>query len=105
MASDQTTVSGTSRADAHNTETLKTKAQEAAADIRERAHETGEQIREHAEALSAQAQEMASEYFQQGRKKAAEWEQILEKQIRKKPLQSLLVAGGIGLLIGLLWRR
>jgi ElaB/YqjD/DUF883 family membrane-anchored ribosome-binding protein len=29
----------------------------------------------------------------------------VEAQIHEKPMQSLLIAGGIGLLLGLLWRR
>jgi ElaB/YqjD/DUF883 family membrane-anchored ribosome-binding protein len=33
------------------------------------------------------------------------WQQQLESQVREKPLQSLLMAAGIGLLFGLLKRR
>ena len=45
------------------------------------------------------------EYYQQGREKVQVLEQTLEAQIRAKPIQSLLIAGGIGLLLGLLWNR
>jgi ElaB/YqjD/DUF883 family membrane-anchored ribosome-binding protein len=31
--------------------------------------------------------------------------QTLEDQIRARPLEALLIAGGVGLLLGLLWRR
>ena len=33
------------------------------------------------------------------------WQQQLETQVREKPLQSLLMAAGVGLLLGLLRRR
>lgn len=105
MAGERTNVSETPKGDTSNTETLKNKASEAAADLRNRASETRDEVREHADALSAQAKEAMSEYYQQGREKAVKWEQVLESQIRAKPLQSLLVASGIGLVIGLLWRR
>jgi ElaB/YqjD/DUF883 family membrane-anchored ribosome-binding protein len=105
MASDRTNVGDASQANPSGPETLNTKAQEAAAEFRERANETRQQVRERAEELGAQAQEMASEYYQQGREQALAWERVLEDRIREKPIQSLLVAGGIGLLLGLLWRR
>jgi ElaB/YqjD/DUF883 family membrane-anchored ribosome-binding protein len=34
-----------------------------------------------------------------------EMEQYLEDTIRTKPLQSVLLAAGVGLLIALLWKR
>ena len=74
-------------------------------ELREAARETRDQIRERSQELSTHAQEVASEYYQLGRERAQEWEQTLEAHIREKPIQSLLIAGGIGLFLGLLWRR
>jgi len=74
-------------------------------ELREAARETRDQIRERSQELSTHAQEVVSEYYQLGRERAQEWEQTLEAQIREKPIQSLLIAGGVGLLLGLLWRR
>jgi ElaB/YqjD/DUF883 family membrane-anchored ribosome-binding protein len=105
MASDRTNPGDAAQANPSGSETLNTKAQEAAAEFRERANETRQQVRDRAEGLGAQAQETASEYYQQGREQALAWERVLEDRIREKPIQSLLVAGGIGLLLGLLWRR
>jgi ElaB/YqjD/DUF883 family membrane-anchored ribosome-binding protein len=105
MASDHTNVGEASHANPSRTERLEDKTQEAAAEFRDRANQTREQVREHAEALSAQAKEVAAEYCRQGRAIAGEWQRVLEEQIREKPIQSLLVAGGIGVLVGLLWRR
>jgi ElaB/YqjD/DUF883 family membrane-anchored ribosome-binding protein len=41
----------------------------------------------------------------QGREYIRTWPAQLEQQVQEKPLQSLLMATGIGLLLGLLWRR
>jgi ElaB/YqjD/DUF883 family membrane-anchored ribosome-binding protein len=49
--------------------------------------------------------ETASQVYEQGRQQLAGWEQSLEENIRAKPLQSVLSAAGIGLLLGLLWKK
>jgi ElaB/YqjD/DUF883 family membrane-anchored ribosome-binding protein len=49
--------------------------------------------------------EAASQAYEQGRQQLAGWEQSFEENIRAKPLQSVLLATGIGLLLGLLWRK
>jgi ElaB/YqjD/DUF883 family membrane-anchored ribosome-binding protein len=43
--------------------------------------------------------------YQRGRAQALAWEQTLTTQVREKPLQSLLIVGGIGVLLGFLWQR
>jgi ElaB/YqjD/DUF883 family membrane-anchored ribosome-binding protein len=72
---------------------------------RDRIQETGKEMRQKAQELTAQGKEVAAEYYQQGRERVLEWQQQLEQQAREKPLQSLLIAAGIGLLLGLLRRR
>jgi ElaB/YqjD/DUF883 family membrane-anchored ribosome-binding protein len=69
--------------------------------MRDKSQELGAQARE----LSTQAQQTAAEYYQQGREGLLDLQRTMEAQIREKPMQSLLIAGGIGLLLGLLWRR
>jgi ElaB/YqjD/DUF883 family membrane-anchored ribosome-binding protein len=80
--------------------------------LRDTVEEIGAQLRDTAQDMSTQAQELAtqaketvSEYYEQGRETLQALPQTLEAQIRARPFQALLVAGGIGLLIGLLWRR
>lgn len=87
-------------------------AQETGAKMRDAADDIGTHMRDKVQELSTQAQQLgtqvqetASEYYEQGRETLQEWNQSLEAQIRQKPLQSLLVVGGIGFLLGLLWRR
>ena len=52
-----------------------------------------------------QVGETASQAYEQGRQQLAGLEQSLEENIRAKPLQSVLLATGIGLLLGFLWRK
>jgi len=72
---------------------------------RDRMQEQGREIAQRAQDLATQGKEAATEYYEQGRERVQEWQQQLEHQVREKPLQSLLIAAGIGLLIGLLKRR
>jgi ElaB/YqjD/DUF883 family membrane-anchored ribosome-binding protein len=69
--------------------------------MREKTHELGDQAKE----LGVQAQQVATEYYQQGREGLVDLQRTVEAQIREKPVQSLLIAAGVGLLLGLLWRR
>ena len=76
------------------------------------AQETRMQVRDTAQEVSAQVSdtarqvsETASAYYAQGREKIGEVEHYLEDNIRTKPLQSVLLAAGVGLLLGLLWKR
>src|SRR2546430_16980065 len=67
--------------------------------------ETGKELRVQAQELMTQGKEVAAEYYEEGRNQVLAWQQQLENQVREKPLQSLLVAAGVGLLFGLLRRR
>jgi ElaB/YqjD/DUF883 family membrane-anchored ribosome-binding protein len=69
------------------------------------AEERGTERRDQAQELIAQGKEIATEYYEEGRNQVLAWQQQLENQVREKPLQSLLVAAGVGLLFGLLRRR
>jgi ElaB/YqjD/DUF883 family membrane-anchored ribosome-binding protein len=71
---------------------------EATIQVREKAQELGIQARE----WGTHAAEVA---YQRGRAQAHAWEQTLTTRLREKPFQSLLIVGGIGLLLGFLWQR
>jgi ElaB/YqjD/DUF883 family membrane-anchored ribosome-binding protein len=51
------------------------------------------------------ARETATEYYQHGRRRAGEVEAQLVDYVRTKPLKSVLIAAGIGALIGILASR
>ena len=69
------------------------------------AEERGVEMRDQAQQLIAQGKDVATEYYEESRNQVLAWQQQLENQVREKPLQSLLVAAGVGLLFGLLRRR
>ena len=86
-------------------EARRDKVQEAGREIAHKMQETGRDVAQKAREVGEQGKDMASEYYQQGRAQALVWQEHLEQHIREKPMQSLAIAGGIGLLLGLLWRR
>ena len=51
------------------------------------------------------AEERISGYYRDGIKKAQGLEENLETEIRKNPIRSLMIAAGVGLLLGALWRH
>ncbi len=63
--------------------------------------EREQESRQSVQELTAQEKDVAV----QGRESIRIWPPQLEQQVREKPLQSLLMAAGIGLLLSLLWRR
>ena len=80
---------------------VRDKAGEVAQNIRD----MGSDVRDAARDQYDQLRGTASEYYEQGRARAHEWEQNLEGYVQEKPLQALAIAAGVGLLVGLLWRR
>lgn len=60
--------------------------------------DVGTQVKETVQAAGTQV-------YEQGRESLQDLNRTIETQIRERPLQALLVAGGIGALLGLLWRR
>lgn len=84
----------------------------AAGDLKHKAAEVGKNLRDMGSQIGDAAREQyegfrdrTSDYFQQGRDKAKEWENSVENYIQEKPVRALLMAAGIGVLLGLLWRR
>jgi ElaB/YqjD/DUF883 family membrane-anchored ribosome-binding protein len=52
-----------------------------------------------------QVRDRAKDYFESGRQRAEDFEHGIEGYIQDEPLKSVLIAAGVGLLIGVLWRR
>jgi ElaB/YqjD/DUF883 family membrane-anchored ribosome-binding protein len=78
---------------------------EKAAAIGHNVQEIGRISREVAHDTMDVLKENAGDYYQQGVQKAKSMEQNLEGRIRENPLQSLLIALGLGFLVGMLFRR
>jgi ElaB/YqjD/DUF883 family membrane-anchored ribosome-binding protein len=67
--------------------------------------DTTQEVSAHITETARQVGETASQSYEEGRQQLEGWEQSLEGHIRAKPLQSVLLATGIGLLLGLLWKK
>jgi ElaB/YqjD/DUF883 family membrane-anchored ribosome-binding protein len=78
---------------------------EQAQQVGENLRDLGGQVRDAAREKYSQLSDQAQQYYEQGRQMAHEWEEGLESYIQEKPLQSVLIAAGIGVLLGLLWKR
>jgi ElaB/YqjD/DUF883 family membrane-anchored ribosome-binding protein len=69
------------------------------------AQESATQVRDKAQEVSAQVRETAADSYGQGREQIAQVGQSLEEYIREKPLPSMLMAAGIGMIIAFLWKH
>jgi ElaB/YqjD/DUF883 family membrane-anchored ribosome-binding protein len=79
-------------------QTLGAQMQHVGTQVKETMQDVGTQVKETMQAAGTQA-------YEQGRESLQDLNRTIEAQIRERPLQALLVAGGIGALFGLLWRR
>ena len=78
---------------------------ETASQVGENLRELGGQVRETATQQYEQLRQQAGDYYEQGRQRAQEMEQNLEQYVQEKPIQALLIAAGVGMLLGILWKR
>ena len=78
---------------------------ESAAQVGENLRNLGSQVRDQATQQYDQLRNQATEYYEQGRQRAMDMEQNLEQYVQEKPIQALLMAAGVGMLLGILWKR
>src|ERR1700683_1308903 len=52
-----------------------------------------------------QIKDRAAKYYETGREKAEEWEEQVVRYVKNKPIQSMLIAAGVGMLLGRYWSR
>jgi ElaB/YqjD/DUF883 family membrane-anchored ribosome-binding protein len=76
-----------------------------ASEMGQNLRDLGGQVRDQAREKYEQISDQARNYYDQGRETAQQWEQSLEQYIQEKPLQSLMIAAGVGMLLGVLWKR
>ena len=70
-------------------------------DLRELGHLTKEAAQE----TLRDTRQSASELYDQGRRKAGDLEAQVAEYVKEKPVQSVLIAAGVGLLLGALLSR
>jgi ElaB/YqjD/DUF883 family membrane-anchored ribosome-binding protein len=73
--------------------------------VKQDLQEMGEAVRDGAQETLAQMGERASAYYEQGREKAHGIACACEQYLRERPLQSVLMAAGVGWLLGRFGRR
>lgn len=83
------------------TDDLKQAAAQAGRNVRQ----AGEHVKEAATQKYNEIKDQASIYYNEGRERAAEFEKSLESYVQEKPLKSVLIAAGIGLVLGMVWKR
>ena len=76
------------------TSQLRDKAQEVVGNVKDAANEQYEHLRDTAE-----------EYYEMGRDTAQQRQRGLEEYVQEKPVKALLIAAGVGMLMGILWKR
>ena len=88
---------------------VKETAQNVGTQVKETVQAAGTQVKETVQDLGTQAKETiqaaGTQVYEQGREGLQDLNRTIEGQIRRRPLQALLVAGGIGVLLGVLWQR
>lgn len=84
-----------------STENLRDKAGEVVGNIRE----MGNQAKDAAKEQYEHVRDSASEAFEHGREKAAKWQHDLEEYVHEQPIKALLIAAGIGVVLGIVWKR
>ena len=89
----------------NDTGSTKGQLKESASQVGEDLRNLGSQARDAATQTYEQLRQQAGDYYEQGRARATEMEQNLEQYVQEKPIQSLLMAAGVGLLLGILWKR
>ena len=73
--------------------------------VQENLRNLGSQVRDAATEKYGQLRDQATDYYEQGRQRATEMEQSLEQYVQEKPIQALMIAAGVGMLLGVLWKR
>jgi ElaB/YqjD/DUF883 family membrane-anchored ribosome-binding protein len=73
--------------------------------LREKATQVGQDIRDLGTVAKEVAAEKVDHWYKEGREKAIQFEQTLENRIREYPLQSVMIAAGVGFLAGCLVSR
>jgi ElaB/YqjD/DUF883 family membrane-anchored ribosome-binding protein len=88
---------------------VKETAQNVGTQVKETVQAAGTQVKETVQDMGTQAKETiqaaGTQVYEQGRESLQDLNRTIEGQIRRRPLQALLVAGGIGVLLGVLWQR
>ena len=65
----------------------------------------GDIVRDAAQEKLGKLQATATEQYEQGHDRLVSFERSAEQYLRRRPFQSVLIAAGIGVLVGRFWMR
>jgi ElaB/YqjD/DUF883 family membrane-anchored ribosome-binding protein len=83
------------------TDRMRSQAQKVTSDIHEMGSIVGDVVQENL----GQIRDTASAYFEQERDEVHRVERTLESYIKDRPIQSIMIAAGVGLVVGRFWPR
>ena len=78
---------------------------EKSSDVKQSLSDMGSAAKQIAQEQYEGVRDTVTSYYDQGRERAMEFEQSLEKRIRERPISAVLVATGLGFLLGMVWMR
>ncbi len=76
-----------------------------ALEVKKDLQEMGQTVRDAAQEKIGQVGEKASEYYDEGRDSVHGVACACEQFVRQRPLRAVLIAAGVGWLLGVLWKR
>jgi ElaB/YqjD/DUF883 family membrane-anchored ribosome-binding protein len=77
----------------------------AAAQLRDKASEVVSNVKDAATEQYENLRDTAEDYYERGREKAQEWQQSLEEYVHDQPIKALMIAAGVGMLLGIIWKK
>ncbi|HTU26707.1 MAG TPA: hypothetical protein VMF30_14965 [Pirellulales bacterium] len=80
-------------------------AKEKATQIQDAVGQHAAEIRDATVRKAEDLRDRAGEYYEENIGRAIDIERTLEQRIREKPLQSIAIAAGVGMFLGVLWSR
>jgi ElaB/YqjD/DUF883 family membrane-anchored ribosome-binding protein len=66
---------------------------------------TATHLCEKASDMAHQVKDAATEQYEQAREKARQWQRDLELYVHEQPIKSLLIAAGVGVVVGMIMKR
>ncbi len=78
---------------------------DAAGQVSQNVRDLGNQVRDAATQKYTDLRDQATEYYNDGRERATEWEEGVEQYIKDQPLKAVLMAAGVGVILGMIWKR
>ena len=73
--------------------------------IKDKATEMADTLKGAATEQYENARQTAEEYYDRGRETAQQWQHDLESYVQEQPVKALMIAAGVGMLFGIIWKR